>query len=206
MGLAVGSIIEATFRGTLLGQTVMSVWHYAVTTVATEPSIANELRDFLNTWDNALVAGIRLGYVDCMPSNYTLRQSSAQLVSPTRSRKFFHTLNIGGNRTAAMVPNTAGVMTYQTDAGGRDQVGSKHLPIDPNVDAVDGNLDVAYKNVLAILGARTTLPLLVVANGGEYAPVLWHRKKPQPSSSAIKDFIVQDTARVMRRRTVGLGI
>lgn len=207
MGLPIGSIIEATVLGNLNGQRIMSVFHYRVTVESTIIDPALEIVDFNESWfDPAVPLGFAQLYSGSVPENHNITQSAAQVVAPLRRARVTQNVTLTGARAAAAVPNTAVVITKRTAFAGRDQIGSVHLPLDPATDAAGGFVDAALKSVLEAFAAGMLLDVTGTAGGGVYTPVIWHRDAAAPDDfDTVTNTVVQDTTRVMRRRTVGLG-
>lgn len=103
-------------------------------------------------------------------------------------------------------PNVAAVITLKTDKAGRDQVANKHLGAVPLGFYVAGILTEdainVYDNVAASL--TNTIPVSNGADEFDLIPVIYHRSG-LTTSDTITQRQVNNTVRVMRRRTVGLG-
>lgn len=206
MAIPVGTIIEVTQLTRLCGQTCMNVYHYAVNIASSTPNGVNELTDFLNQHWNAGPGTISEAFLSVIPVSAEVFASYAQAVFPVRARKVVINQAHVGQRDVANQANVQASVTLTADLAGRRYIGGKRVPMTP-LDSLDGNLIATYVPVLLLYAVACAEPLAVAIGGGEYVPVIYHRPPaPPPQFSLITDAFVQPTTRVIRRRTVGLGI
>jgi len=158
---------------------------------------------------------IESAYLACLPDNYVLRRWTCQKIWPTRYRQYNYIRDVNGTHgEGAETANLAGVLTMQTRIAGRGEQGNKHIgPLPHGPTSVDeGLLVAAYKTLLTTLGTKLYADIPVVALGLVCKPIVLHRELDDEghiinmTSTDIFTAAVQDTIRVMRRRTVGLGI
>jgi hypothetical protein len=206
MALPFNSVIETNLIGTLLGQTVIATFHHRVVTPSTLPNASDELAAWLGEqWNN--VANTPSGaYINCCPLEYTNTRVTAQAIEPTRLRRVTQVRNHPGDVGNTEVSNLQASVTFFTNLAGRSQIGGKRIPMAPD-QAVDGFVSEAYKTLLTTFAANCVGLKVVIQGGAVYAPCIYHRAPTVvPTFTDIEDAIPQDTVRVMRRRTVGLGI
>lgn len=206
MGQPVGSIVECTYVGRIFNQTVMNVFHYAVTTEATVQNPIIEQDNLLSVfWDNA--AGT-LGnvFVGVMPPEYTLAIASVQFIYPTRYRRSFNNPLAVGTLGEAVTANVQSTIMFQTDKAGKSQRGAKRMVM-PTNQSDGGVISVIYKGLLQNVANEMITSLSVPESGGVYTPCIYHRApNAVPKFDLITGAVVQDTTRVIRRRTVGVGV
>lgn len=207
MALPGDAIIEVVFRGILFGQTTMSVMHYRVAAQAPAGvSVQAEMAQLADIFNDDTVGELKGLYRAVCPNAYTMTQVSVQPVYPLRYRKTVRATNsagIGGDSTTA---NVQAAITLTTDFAGRNQIGGIHPPC-PTSMASGGILDGDYVNALGDLGQSLITPVSNVGLESSYQLVIWHRGiQPPLSYTGVTGYIPQTEARVMRRRTVGLGI
>lgn len=206
MALPVDTIIEVACIGRLNQQTTMNIWHYVVDVPSSLPNNFDELNELLNVHFGGLANSIGGTLMECCPQNWSFTQATAQSIYPSRQRRVIQARQFVGTRGLAEQPNVQASITYQTDLAGRAQIGGKRIPMTP-LDSAAGIIVVGLKGPLELLGQRTSVFISGGAAGGSYSPVIYHRSpNANPKYHRITDWIVQDQTRVIRRRTVGLGI
>jgi len=204
MGRPIGDIIQATIKSTVCGQTMLNVLSYRVTAVSSTTDVQVEQSQFgaqLNV-ANKVIDRMQ----NAMSNEATIQEVSCQFIRDTRWARSVVEIDIpGGIAVPCATANVAATITKRTEYAGRWAVGSFHLGGVPN-DGYDGGLlDPDYKDLVALLAAELIQPIITGA-GGTYEPVLLHAPGEHGGYSNLTATEVQDTLRVMRRRTVGLGI
>lgn len=147
-------------------------------------------------------------YLACMPPSYTLTRWVVQKIYPTRLK--YESLARGAAGTHAFdtaTGNQAAVITGQTPFAGRSEVSNKHIgPIPQDSSVQDsGMVAAAYKALLTTLAGAFNSSITSVAPAVQLDPGIYHRTGGIRFTSYYQ-MTVQDTLRVMRRRTVGVGI
>lgn len=205
MALPLGGVVELTLKGKLLDQAIMNVFHYQVDTVSTAPTVEDEMSDFILDVQSGGPTTLLDTYLACMPSNYVLNEITAQAISPIRYVRVTEVVNLVGLRTTASSSNVQAAVTFRTSLSGRKFVGKKFLPL-PASDIVNGMVGAVQKGLIQSFADRWLQNVVPALSGGIYAPVIWHRNSPATPPTRIRSGFPQDTQRVIRRRTVGLGI
>lgn len=205
MALPVNTVIEVTYRSTLNSQVCMNVFHYVVTTQSTTVGNLDEVEDFINLFVDNGVGSIRPAYAACLPENLTVVEVLGQPIYPIRYRRVAAGVGEQGLRGQATSSNLQASITKQTQLGGRDQVGAVHVPMTAE-DSLNGLVVAGLKANLVTLADRLDSSLTDAVGGGVYAPCIYHRNDEAiPKYAIITKMYPQDTTRVMRRRTVGVG-
>lgn len=198
------SIVEVTFRGLLLGQRCLNVFHYRVFVTSTKPTVADEMQaltaSILAGVDTTILADI----LAVLPGNYNMQQIVAQPIRLLRYRRSVRSVTATGGRADSEVSNIQASITLQTDFSGRSQIGGKRFAMTPG-DAVGGMVNAGLFGLLVGLATTIRLPIIVTDGGGTYAPTIYHRGQAVPISTDITASFAQATTRVIRRRTLGLG-
>lgn len=209
MPLAANSIVQLSYLSEWASQRVMLVRNFVVTANNSTQTVPADLGSILAKF-SAGGAGTLLGsYLDCLAENVTVKKARVQAIYPLRTSYVEAPVGLAGLFTGdADWGQSCGVVTVRTDVAGRNQVGNVHVgPLaDPTV--VEGYLTEFVKLKLAALGANLAGSWSVTAGAGSISlsPVLFHTTAVPPSYSIITNASVQDTAREIRRRTVGAGI
>lgn len=200
--IATGAIWQMTIEYTMNQQILLNTFHYLQDGgVADYPTFAAQW----DTWN--LAAGHMIeALLPAITGAATVTGITYQPIRPSRYRpvKVIHSLS--GSQAGQDVPqNVAQVITRAGVLANKHNLGSIHLPPPQADQIVGGSLDVGQVALLNVLASRV---LQVVAPGGggvTLTPVLISRNvvlTPQPLTIAFG----QVTARIMRRRTVRLGI
>jgi len=209
---AVGDIYQVSARGTVFGQRILFTTNYIITAQdASVPdnilstALALAVSDFPVTGSDLLESV----YLALLPPEYTLAAWRAQKVDPLRQAyREAAVNNAGTHANSTETANQAAVITLRTDTAGRSQIASKHIgPIPQDVAVQDsGLLTVAYKGLMEDF-ASALLQTIALAPGGtnvELFPCI-HHVGGAPASSPLTNYVIGDTVRVMRRRTVRVG-
>jgi len=210
------TIAEVTYKYSVNLQKCQASFHYMYlsgSAVADAITATNGLLSIVsNTTTNAL-----LNNMAAAQSNQVNYDSvSVQIVFPDRFLKFSTDIP----KTGALVggceaQNVAGVITKQTAFAGRDAVGSLHLGGLPSSTFNAGLITTAQKTRLTVIGTSMLADINDTSNAILWTPILLN-KEPIPDTDPVRfrikggtllyTILVQPEIRVMRRRTVGLGI
>lgn len=204
-------IVEATFKGTLCGQTILNVWHYRLDGSGA-PALDTALDDLRDQIDSP--TGLKGKWLAAAAGNYQLDQLVLQVISPVRWARFAY--DIGEPGAQANDASTADLACYtelsgwfatdRTLGGKRGMTGGYHFAPVPAEFIVDGMVDPDYRDpYMTDIGAKILLPL-AAAGGGNWQPTIYHRNGEGVKYTDVTRYKVKPEARVMRRRTVGRGI
>lgn len=205
MGRPVGSIVQLGIETVCNGQRMLNVLHYRVETESGEADVQAEQENFLAQVNS--VNGIIDDMKACLSNDVTVVQAVAQFIRAERwARSVLDIGEQGDSLLPCEAQNVAAVITKRTAFAGRWAIGSFHLGGLPSSAYVAGNLDPTFKLDMEVLALQLLEPIVVPIVGGTYVPVLVHPLGEHGGSTELASTEVQDTLRVMRRRTVGLGI
>lgn len=206
---AVGQIYVSTILGSLCGQRTMTQFTWQVKEV---PG-AQTVQDVYTQLRAALFAagGLVPKMLPCLPDNWTMFQSWQQCVWPVRYvKKVTAESATGSSGIESSVPNVQAAVIRECELAGRPFVSTLKIPISPldagvNDGFIGGALDVALQAFalqnISTIGTTGTSPVLW--------PVIYHGPTVTPTptnATRIVSAFAQQTTRVIRRRTVGLGI
>lgn len=198
------SIMEVTCELQHNLQTVMSVFHFKLTSGGsiTDGSAA------LLAMSNAMQAGggLWLNWVSAISDDLSNGMIYCQWIFPTRYslRSFVPAVASGQVAITSFPQNLAVSITKMSDFGTRRGRGTLHMPGVPNTWVDGGELSAA--GLAGYVAIRDDLnDTVVLATGHTLTPVIYNRSAPGDSIT-ITDALLQPTSRVMRRRTVGVGI
>lgn len=205
MGYAVaaGSVIAISAEGTLHGQQVMTTFHYKENSLIEIPDGRLAAIEMLTKIH--LAGGLAELYLACMSQAVNNVEWYAQWITPTRFA-YIAWSGLPAQGTIleeSMPPNVAQVATRRGDRANRHNISNLHLPGVPVPSVVDGRLNAIQADRLQQLATESCDPITLVT-GNEMVPVAFWRGNPFSSAQVVEGY-PQDTTRVMRRRTVGLG-
>lgn len=211
MPLAVDDIFLVTFKGECANQTILNTFYYRIDELGTAPLPTDLQAESILA--DALTAGgadvLQTLFLACLPQNYTLSEVWVQKVFPARYRKHVEAEAAEGTIAAdALATNLAAVISRFGIEANRHNIGSVHIgPIPTGATwQVDGQVTSTYKAALIAFGGAMLEEIdLLGSNKIKWVPTLF-AAVGTPVHADIQTTVAQDTVRVMRRRTVGLGI
>lgn len=205
MSLPVDTIIEAGLVARCCGQRVLNVFHYRVKEVSALTQYADEMDAFISKFAEVQIGSMMAKIIEISPGNWELLRVTAQAIHPTRLRRITQASTEVGSGENSMVSNLQASITTGAIFAGRQYIGGKRFLIGPDL----ANLGVINSGAKVTLGqlADTLLEDVQSASGGGvYGPVIFHRNPATtPRWNDLYVAFPQDTVRVLRRRTVGLG-
>lgn len=201
------SIVQAILRGRMNDQETMNVIHFR----PIDPPAGDIADGLANLIEIASIIDINPGGWSNLLSLATSDQFNIswvqlQYVWPTR---FSYHRVTATNPAGTLVgdpapPNVSAAITMQGDGVGRHQRSTMHIGGLRAEDVASGLVGIAVKSALADLAAFLIEPFAVTSSSLNYEMVIYQRSAPG-ASVPISHFTIQDTSRVERRRTVGLG-
>jgi len=203
-----GMVIEVTLVGRHQAQTVLTVLHYKATV---PPAV---FQDFAPLEDQVLdhlliTGGVVKSYLDAMSEEYEQSTIRIQPISPVRYAFFDHpqTASAGTVAAPAFPPNVSCVIVKRNELTGRHNRGSVHMPAVPLTFIDGGVITTGARVAYAALGDALTIPFTISGGGGDtdWNPVIFRKANP-PLSEVFTACSPQETSRIMRRRTLGVGI
>lgn len=208
MAVAVGDVFLVTLEGICNDQVIMLTQTYEVATLAGATDEALVSADLAERVSAAGADILESDYLNCLGTNYTLDFIHAQKIYPVRFRRRTEVRGVPGTGgAAATTSNLAMVISLHGEEAGRDQIANKHVgPIPTDVLFYDeGVLEAAGKSAQLALANQL---ILDVGAAGWYTmkPCIYHRATVIPKSDYITGHVLPEQVRVMRRRTVRLGI
>lgn len=212
--VAVNQRLLLTIVGEYFGQTTMTSFLYKVAEV-TNPQTDAELATSLNDVVKAPL-GLVTKYRACCPADgiWLGRELWFQIIGPTRFRKQAFALTDDGTFDAGSnTANVQGSITRVGAFGNRKNTGGIRVPIGSN-SCTEGLLGA---DILASLGVLAVQMVQTLQSGfgvnlKPQVGIPGRTKGPPPVQRSVMESIdlegafVQDTARVLRRRTLRVGI
>lgn len=207
MAVSVGDVFHLTFVGRCNQQRIMLNLDYEITALTGSTSDILLSDDLCERVTQAGADLLETDFLNTMPANYVLDEVTAQKIYPDRFRMSKNTRGLAGNlANDALTSNVNAVITLYCELSGRKYISNKHVGPAPTTAGWidDGLVTVGYKAVLNTLKTKF-LDAIVVLGWYTATPVIFHQGDAFPKSDYIVGGTVQDTVRIMRRRTVGLG-
>lgn len=207
MPVLVGDSIEVSWIGSCFGQKIVMVNTYKCAVQNLARTTAVTLQELLTVLNGAGASSITPQYLACLPPQYSLLETRAQVVHPTR-QAYESQIFVGGtpgtHASPATVACDSAAVTRRTALAGRRQVST--IKVGPVPDAVSaaGLLVAAYKLILETFAGRTTLPQLNPVGTEQFVPTILTPLGANDGRDLIS-FRIGDQSRTMHRRVVGLG-
>lgn len=202
---AAGSVFTLTVVGSQNGQTTLNVLHYrAVDTADTTDYVS--FCGGLNT-EFCAAGQMRDKWLACCGEEWEMKALWVQAVYPTRLVKqvFAYTGKVGTGGAECYPQNVAAVIDKTTQYASRWGRGSLHLAGTVLGADTGGVWDVDYVSTLAELAGRMLQQIGDGPINPGVKPIIWSPKTPTRYPDLL-DAQPRTTIRVMRRRTVGVGI
>jgi len=201
----VGDLMTWTLVGRVHGQRTMNTFHYRARIASSLPTQAAAAAAF-DTFSKA-AGGLEARLRGCTSQAFAIEERWFQIIKPARFEKIIITGSVAGNLDVAQTTqNIQASITRRGEMGNRKNVGGIRVVLGTSDDVVQNGIiepgQVANLELLAQSMEQT-----VVTAG---AVVTWDPLVSMPANTAdyvnISQCFVQTTVRVIRRRTVGLGI
>lgn len=203
--IAVGDRVLVTIAGSLCGQRTLTTFLYRISAVGANLEYADAMAALRSSLQGS--GQLVPKYKACCPTNWFSNSLWTQIIRPLRYRKLVEVLSgAGTSGSLALTGNVQGSITRAGEVAGRKYVGGVRVPCGTDEIAIDeGFLTSGQK--LALQGLADAMQLNVITSGSvaTYIPQVGVPKPPDQSADLYTAF-PQDQARVIRRRTVGLGI
>jgi len=207
--VANGQIYLMTLVGDMDGQICLNTFCYRAQDVGDPTKTINQVASGLNAALSVPDGGGKrfdTTYLNLLPAQYDWYETWIQVISPTRYVK--DVFAGGGAGTSAIDghwANSAAVLTRRGEEANRKNISTLHICFPSEAPAVAGKVPAAYKTDMGDFANQVKATQALAALSVNLVPVIYH-KTGTPNYSAIKSVLTQDTVRVMRRRTVGVGI
>lgn len=207
MGLAAGDIISITYESSYDAQQIRYVLHYKTTTSGTSANPESDLlaiaTNFVDPVNNSLIAAIQAAAVD----QFFFEACTAQRVYPARTIGMRVTTSFPGAVVGTGLPaNSAVVITKRTLTPGRAGIGSLHLSGVSTSWVQASEVAVANLPSFDTIGNEMLSSRTVTAVSVSMEPGLFNPTFPPNFFSRLFDCPAKTSIRVMRRRTVRVGI
>jgi hypothetical protein len=208
--VALTDLLRFVYEGTLLGQQIRTTWAYRVTSLTGPAATLVDALEAFRT-DPQTVA-LKNAFLDCVPSNYTLNNVAYQWhhADSWYSRMEFEIDEVGANGVA-LTPNIQAGITRRGVLARRQGVGGIRIPVASEAAQITGGL-VTNATLLKLRDLASLMDDKIFANtiagtSMTFTPVIIRQTgTPEVYTNEVAETFAQETVRVMRRRTVGLGI
>lgn len=207
MPLAVGTIVQITYRSEYQSQRYMLTHHYRISqttsTQDTDSDTGSIAIFFTNTGPNEFATKYR----ECLSTDTTIREVVAQPVFPQRLvQRSVNVAYSGTGQGTASTGNIAAIITLRTQFAGRSQVSNKHIGPLATLDIGAGLTGGALQTALNELGDVMDQGIAIPADGANtitLIPVIFH--KGTGLHDVIVSHLFSTRLGTMRRRTLRVG-
>lgn len=202
-----GMIFQVLLRMDMNNQRLLNSYHFRLVQNTSGLTVEG-VADQMNIWFNTVGTGLYDTHGALRDTACTLLDAQIQVISPERYVGKGYVLNKPGQVTGTAgveTPNVAAVLTRRAVTATRRGVSSLHIPLGIAPETiVQGELSAAAKTDVGDHG-NAILNATNIGIGVVLEPIVYHRGQI-PLYDALGSFIVQSEVRVMRRRTVRVGI
>lgn len=204
VGLPNNALIAYTLYYTMFEQRLMNTLHWVYKEDVPVTNYLTYLESVLASLEvaNALVDRVAQSCTNAI----TITHHSAQPVHPDRLVPAVRTIGQNGSRAISPLPqNTAASITLHGPYGNRKNVAKWQQPGATIEDQESGIWVAGYMTLLGAIATELKKEIGGGALPGTLSPIIVTRGEA-PGNRFITQATPQDTVRVMRRRTVRLGI
>lgn len=204
-----GAILEVAIVGDLFGSRTMTLLHYRALQIEGQRDWNLDLPGFdveFRTATDSLVSN----YQDVTSEDWKMAYVRYQLIYPVRyAHNVFLTTGETGTLAEPSLPaNVSAVLNKKNDETGPHNRGQVHMPGLTIPSVADGALTpgaIALYTNLADKLNDTINQAQLPAPPGTWQPCIFNRTAPI-ASKEFTSVTIEPTVRVMRRRTLGVGI
>lgn len=203
-----GDIFLATMHGLFHNQRTMNTWHYRLDDVQGACTVQDcyaAISEAFRTAATGMIAQFKV----CAPNEWSFKEMWYQRVHPVRVQKLIEQLNTGGGSGGpSQITNISAVITRFGEVASRSSRSRLHVPIPPAA-VTAGALTFQHAGYLTALAQSCTNLIPVLFNVAVLTPVIWspmNEDKPFVTNIDVYGAKVETSQRVVRRRTVGVGI
>lgn len=206
--IAVGNVVQVVIGTKFAGQQALNVLYFQSDSAMGPNQYIETLEALIGEINSDGIDGIVPFMLPAMGPNVTHNFTQAQRVYPVRSIPVrIETASDGTHVDDCDTFNIAAVISKKVDKPGRGRTGSFHLAGIPNTAYFEGSFTPPYIDLLDALADRLETYQEGIVAGSKWFPVTFN---PNLGAGENVQQVVQcsprGTVRVMRRRTVGVGI
>jgi len=207
MSYTVGDIVEVTWEQTLFTQTILNVQHYRVISSTSSTSDVANNQSFADHLAGLTGAGQLIAvWSSTLAPEWELKRVRAQKIDPVRSAYTTAPINVLGQGAAGDIfTNTAVVVSKRGTSGTRRAQGSIHFAGWQAEFFTGGEIEASIETWWNNLEPLWSAIQNVVAFGFTLQPIIYN-PGATPNYQTIAVWQLQSTSRVMRRRTVRVGV
>lgn len=202
-----GDIYLVVIDGAIQGQRTITTFYYRIGTVVPGATVSLAYDAIIAEWVEP--GRMQALYKGCTPSNWTYQATRVQKIWPQRIRALRSTTGTGpGIRPPSELSNVAASITRFAEGATRRDRGGIRVPITP-ADVTGGMIAGTLPVALEALAEEMLAGLDGSLTAGIFSPVLFAKLPPPAVGVVVSPLFgteVEFTSRVIRRRTVGLGI
>jgi len=204
-----GAILEVTIDQTMNAQTLLNIFHFRLQNTGSAIVDGDDV-----TGELALkVLGAPVLFPEALralcPANWRWNSWRTQWINPTRYTTVSYDFGAGiGDALTSNTPqNVALVGTKKAVEANRHGIGSWHFGGLVGADLLNGVITATGRTKMELIGDTMiqVIDVTAVPNALSLSPIIYNRVAPADSLRAV-EYVIQNTVRVERRRTVGLGI
>ena len=207
MGFATNDIIEVTWEQRMFSQVMLNIQHYVVQSSSSTGSDIGDSQSFADYLSTRTMPGMLIPvWQAAMTAEWKLDQVRVQKIAPTRAA--YVTAQIDKNGLSGddgQLTNIAVVVSKRGSSGTRRGQGSVHFGGWPTTVFNQGEIQAGPETWWNAFEPLYTAVQNVATIPATFKPVIYN-PGATPNWQNIAVWQLQSTARVMRRRTVRVGV
>lgn len=207
MAYGVGDIVEVTWEQIMFSQVILNIQHFRVTSSTSSGSDVGDNQSFANHLAALTGAGELITvWRDGVAANLVFQRVRAQKIDPVRSAYTTAAIGLAGtNAQSSEISNLAVVVSKRGTSGTRRAQGSIHFAgVSPDLMSggeIQAGVETWWNNLEPLWSASQNVATIPAT----LQPIIYN-PGTTPNFQTVAVWQLQSTARVMRRRTVRVGI
>lgn len=205
MGIAVNDNIRVTYFGRLFEQRILTVLNLRCSVAPTGTDTFAQLTDLAAALSDVTMSPL-LNWIPLVSNDFSFDEVRVQRVLPTRTVYAKHAIGVTGSAaTACTTANVAVSVEKRSNKPGRHGIGRVQMAGVPAAKYANGLLDATYLGQVQAQWHELVFAILPGGTMGSYRWCIAGSAALDPENDII-DTQAEDTVRVMRRRTLRVGI
>lgn len=203
------AILQVTFRQRWNQQEILNVLHWRLGVTGGGTVDGDNIQTVMHTWLAVRVGNFVSQLKNMNHVEWTYLSEQYQWLWPLRYTPTFDSETFGnGNKAGTPLPqNVCSVLTKKGVVADRHNIGRIHFSGRTTADHLNGSISAPHVTELAniAINLEQAIDVSEVPNATLMRPIIFNRVNPD-QSVLLDGLTIMTTMRVIRRRTVGVGV